>query len=69
MELDAIRPDDLRDLVQKAIEQHMSPERFKELKAAEKREQRIIRALVTKVEDEDLESEIDLDDDEGGSDD
>jgi hypothetical protein len=35
VELDAIDPNDLRDLVQAAIEQHLPPEQYEVLKAAE----------------------------------
>jgi hypothetical protein len=62
VELDAIRPDDLRDLVQKAIERHLPPEEFKVLKVAEKSERRLIRGLVAMVEDQGLELDVDPDD-------
>ena len=62
VELDAIRPDDLRDLVRKAIERHLPPEEFKVLKIAEKSERRLIRGLVGLVEDQGLEFDVDPDD-------
>jgi hypothetical protein len=46
VELDAIDPNDLRDLVQMAIEQHLPPEQFEVLKAAEQSERRLLRAMV-----------------------
>ena len=49
VELDAIDPNDLRNLVQAAIEQHLPPEQFEVLKAAEKSEREIIAKLVRKV--------------------
>src|SRR5262249_32229356 len=49
VELDAIDPNRLRDLVQEAIEQHLPPEQFEVLKAAEESEREIISRLVRKV--------------------
>lgn len=46
VELDAIPPDDLRDLVQTAIEKHLPSREFAILKAAEASERDIIRRLV-----------------------
>ena len=46
VELDAIHPDRLRDLVQVAIEQHLPPEQFAVLKAAENSERALIKGLV-----------------------
>ena len=46
VELDAIAPQDLRDLVQSAIEQHLPPEQFAVLKAAEESERLLIGGLV-----------------------
>ena len=45
-ELDAIEPDTLRALVQIAIEDHLPPQQFKVLKAAEESERTLIRQLV-----------------------
>jgi hypothetical protein len=47
VELDAIEPQHLRDLVQSAIERHLSPRQFKILKAAEESERTLIRRLVS----------------------
>ena len=49
VELDAIDPNDLRDLVQMAIEQHLPEHQFEILKAAEESERTLIRKLVAKV--------------------
>ncbi len=46
VELDAIPPDRLRDLVQKAIERHLPPDQFRTLKIAEASEQWLINGLV-----------------------
>ena len=46
VELDAIEPDMLRDLVQDAIERHLPAEQFEVLKAAEQSEREIMRKLV-----------------------
>jgi hypothetical protein len=46
VELDAIPPDDLRDLVKRAIEDHLPSEQYKILKVAEQSEQRLINGLV-----------------------
>ena len=49
VELDAIDPNDLRNLVQSVIEEHLPPEQFEVLKAAEHSEREIIAKLVRKV--------------------
>ena len=49
VELDAIDPNDLRDLVQMAIEQHLPPEQFEVLKAAEESERELLHAMVGKI--------------------
>ena len=49
VELDAIDPNDLRDLVRMAIEQHLPEHQFEILKAAEESERTLIRKLVAKV--------------------
>ena len=46
VELDAIRPRDLRELVEAAIQRHLPPEQFAILKEAEKSERDIITRLV-----------------------
>jgi hypothetical protein len=46
VELDAIRPDRLRDLVERAIQRHLPPEQFNVLKAAEASERQLINGLV-----------------------
>jgi hypothetical protein len=46
VELDAIEPDLLRDLVRQAIERHLPADQFKVLKAAEESERELIRELV-----------------------
>ena len=46
VELDAIEPNQLRALVQEAIERHLPPEQFEILKAAEESEREIITRLV-----------------------
>src|SRR5215471_11141296 len=46
VELDAIEPNRLRALVQQAIEQHLPPEQFAILKAAEQSERELITRLV-----------------------
>jgi hypothetical protein len=46
VELDAIDPDTLRDLVRQAIEHHLPPDQFAVLKAAEESERIEIRRLV-----------------------
>jgi len=46
VELDAIEPDTLRNLVALAIENHLQPEQFAILKAAERSERRLINGLV-----------------------
>jgi hypothetical protein len=45
VELDAIEPDRLRDLVRDAIEKHLLPERLRVLKAAESSERELLREL------------------------
>ena len=49
VELDAIDPNDLRDLVQSVVEQHLPPEQFEVLKAAEQSERELLRAMVGKI--------------------
>ncbi len=49
VELDAIDPNRLRELVQRAIERHLPPQQYGVLKAAEESEQKLIRALVDQV--------------------
>ena len=49
VELDAIEPNQLRALVQEAIERHLPPEQFEKLKAAEESERDIITRLVGKI--------------------
>ena len=46
VELDAIEPDLLRQLVRDVIEDHLPAEQFRVLKAAEESEREIIRRLV-----------------------
>ena len=46
VELDAIRPQDLRALVEAAIQRHLPPEQFKVLKVAEQSERQLIKGLV-----------------------
>jgi hypothetical protein len=46
VELDAIRPDQLRGLVQGAIERHLPPEQFSILKIAEESERQLLASLV-----------------------
>jgi hypothetical protein len=48
VELDAIEPNQLRALVQEAIERHLPPDQFEVLKAAEESEREIIAHLVGK---------------------
>ena len=49
VELDAIEPNQLRALVQEAIERHLPSEQFEKLKAAEESERDIITRLVGKI--------------------
>jgi hypothetical protein len=49
VELDAIEPDRLRQLVQDAIEEHLPPEQYNILKVAEQSERDIISKLVGRV--------------------
>ena len=49
VELDAIDPNALRALVQETIEQHLPPDQFAVLKAAEQSEREIITRLVGRV--------------------
>jgi hypothetical protein len=46
VELDAIEPDQLRELVQEAIERHLPQHQFEVLKAAEESERTLIRQMV-----------------------
>src|SRR5262249_5149808 len=50
VELDAINPNRLRDLVQGCIERHLSPEKYSVLLQAEKSEQELFRGLAGLVE-------------------
>jgi hypothetical protein len=49
VELDAIEPNRLREIVQRATERHLPPRQFKVLKAAEESERTLIRRLVASV--------------------
>jgi hypothetical protein len=49
VELDAIEPNKMRDLVQDAIERHLPPEQFEVLKAAEESERNLISRLVRRT--------------------
>jgi hypothetical protein len=49
VELDAIEPNRLRELVQRAIEQHLPRHQFEVLKAAEQSEREIIQRLVGRI--------------------
>jgi hypothetical protein len=49
VELDAIEPNQLRDVVQRAIEQHLPQDQFEVLKAAEQSEREIISRLVRRI--------------------
>jgi hypothetical protein len=49
VELDAIEPNRLRELVRESIEQHLSQRQFEVLKAAEESEREIIQRLVGKI--------------------
>ncbi|MFI0849157.1 hypothetical protein [Mesorhizobium sp. IMUNJ 23232] len=51
VELDAIPPDRLRRLVEDAITQHLPPDQFRVLKAAEESERELIAALVGRMGD------------------
>ena len=53
IKLDAIAPDDQPVMVRAAIEQHLSPDRFKILQAAEASERELIADLVGKIVHED----------------
>lgn len=46
VELDAIDPNQLRQLVDEAISKHLPPEQFNTLKAAEESERKLINGLV-----------------------
>jgi len=52
IKLDAIAPDDQPAMVRAAIEQHLSPDRFKILQAAEASERELIAGLVGKIVNE-----------------
>jgi hypothetical protein len=52
VELDAIEPNRLRQIVQRAIEQHLPQHQFKVLKAAEESEREIISRLVGNITSE-----------------
>ncbi len=49
VELDAIAPETLRQLVRTAIERHLPPKQFEVLKAAEESERTLLRRLVREV--------------------
>jgi hypothetical protein len=49
VELDAIAPDALRDLVRSAIEVHLPPEQFEVLKAAERSERELLNGLIGNI--------------------
>jgi hypothetical protein len=49
VELDAVEPNQLRTLVQDAIERHLPPEQFEILKAAEESERELIGRLIGKA--------------------
>lgn len=49
VELDAIKPDDLRDMVEQAISRHLPPEQFQILKTAENSERELIARLVRRI--------------------
>jgi hypothetical protein len=49
VELDAIEPNQLRALVQEAIERHLPQDQFEVLKAAEESEREIISRLVGNI--------------------
>jgi hypothetical protein len=49
VELDAIHPDQLRELVQAAIEQHLPPEKFDHLKVAEESERELLEAWIERL--------------------
>jgi hypothetical protein len=49
VELDAIRPDTLRGLLETTIHRHLPPEQFKVLKAAEASERQLLEGLVGMV--------------------
>jgi hypothetical protein len=52
VELDAIHPDYLRQLVQSAIERHLPAEEFRVLKAAEESERTLIKGLVGMMQEQ-----------------
>jgi hypothetical protein len=49
VELDAIRSDDLRALVEAAIEQHLPKRQYEVLKAAEASERMLLRTLINNI--------------------
>lgn len=49
VELDAIPPDRLRDLVEDAIRRHLPPEQLRVLKVAEESERELLAAMVTAI--------------------
>jgi hypothetical protein len=49
VELDAIEPNQLRDIVEEAITRHLPPEQLGVLEAAEHSERSILRDLVTRL--------------------
>jgi hypothetical protein len=54
VELDAIDPNRLREIVREAIEQHMPPRQFEILKAAERSERELLRSLVNNLDVDDI---------------
>ncbi|AMN42066.1 hypothetical protein [Rhodoplanes sp. Z2-YC6860] len=50
VELDAIAPQDLRDIVQEVIERHLPPQQFEVLKEAERSERLLLSAFVKQAE-------------------
>jgi hypothetical protein len=52
VELDAIEPNQLRHIVQAAIERHLPPDQFAILQAAEESEREILRAFVVRLGDD-----------------
>jgi hypothetical protein len=64
VELDAIPPDYLRDIVKLAIEDHLPPEQYEILKVAEQSEQWLINGLVGMLE---TNGDLDRDGETGGA--
>jgi hypothetical protein len=51
VELDAIDPERLRDLVKEVIERHMPPARYEELMGMEKRDKQLLKSLQVVIKD------------------